>query len=180
MATVTSTYTDPNSATLDKATGATIDETMTDAWSSNFRHTHGSVGYIGCRVAQVGSQSVTTATATAIAMSSEEFDSDPNGAMHDNVTNNSRITFQTAGVYFMEGRATFQANSTGYRQIYIRWNGGVALTVNLLMAVTTGDITQVSVATAAAMSVGDYIELIVSQNSGISLAVTFGGLVAVK
>lgn len=180
MATVNSTYTDPNSATLDKSTGAVIDEAMMDALASNFRHIAGSAGYIGCRASTSTSQSVSNNTVTALPLAAESFDSDPNGAMHDTVTNNTRITIRTAGVYHCGAQATPAANTTGFRQSYIRVNGGSTIAFDTRMASTAGGAgSEVSLYCAYSFAANDYIELVVQQASGGALNYD-GALSAVK
>lgn len=173
MATVNSTYTSPLSATLDKATGATIDETMTDAWSSNDLHCHGTAGYIGCQAKTTGAVSITNGFGTLIGFDSEVFDSDPNGAMHDNVTSNARITIRTAGVYLINAYTLWDVNATGQRKQYFRYNGSTIGQIDVRPAQASvnsgGTLTEVRLLAAS-----DYVELLVEQSSGGSLNTVAG------
>lgn len=181
MATVNTTWTSPASATLDKATGAVIDEAMTDAWSSNFYNLGGTVGFIGCRALLSGAQSVNNTTDTAILFNAESFDSDPNGLMHDNVTLSSRITIRTSGTYNLSGVAEFAANSTSTRRALIRLNGSTILAGDSKIACAEGgQTTYTTVATSYALVVTDYIELFVYQASGGALNVSTASLSCVK
>ena len=51
---------------------------------------------------------------------------DPDG-MHDNATNNSRITISTSGKYRIFGTINFGASGTGYRGVRIRKNGSTVI-----------------------------------------------------
>jgi hypothetical protein len=162
MATINTTWTSPASATLDKATGATIDEAMTDALASNFYHLGGAAGHIAV-------QSLANGTATALSFNSERYDLDPNGAIHDNATNNTRLTCRTAGYYLIVGACGFVANTTGDRRLDILYNGTTQLVFNIQHAVQGGvnHVMQASVIYQLAAS--DYVELRATQNSGGAL-----------
>ena len=73
-----------------------------------------------CSVFNTVAQSLATGSATVLDANSENFDND---AMHSNVTNNSRITVQTAGRYLFYTRVEFAANATGVREIRFNKNG---------------------------------------------------------
>lgn len=179
MATVNSNYTDPNSATLDKATGATIDEAMTDAWSSNFRHIAGSAGYIGCRASHSTTQSIANGGPVGLAFNGESFDSDPNGAMHDTSTNNDRVVARTSGVYHITAFVPWAANATGYRTAYLAYNGSVVYASDTRNAVAGGIVTEQTLATSAFMNANDYFTVGVIQTSGGALNVSSGATLTV-
>src|SRR6266498_153432 len=69
-------------------------------------------------------QTTTTAIALALAFNSERFDTD---TIHDTLTNNTRLTCKTAGVYEIGGGVEFAANATGVRSLQIRLNGTTAI-----------------------------------------------------
>jgi hypothetical protein len=171
MATVTTTWTSPASATLDKATGATIDETMTDAWSSNLYALGGTVGYIGARVFNSANLSITNATDTALTFNSETFDSDPNGAIHDTASAQARLTIRTAGLYLFVAGVSFATNATGYRQVYLRVNGTAVLASVTCPAVSASVQTDIVVTAVNTMAATDFCEVIVVQTSGGALNV---------
>jgi len=170
MATVNTTWTSPASATLDKATGATIDETMTDAWSSNLYNLGGTAGYIGARVYHAATQSATNGTPLTLAFNSERVDSDPNGAIHDTVTNNSRLTVRTGGLYLITGTAAFASNATGYRSLSVLQNGANYIATQTVPAISGND-QCLSIATVYLLSASDYVELQATQTSGGALNV---------
>jgi hypothetical protein len=177
---VTTAWTSPASATLDKGTGATIDETMTDALASDLYHLGGTTGTISCRAAPTVAQSISNSTLTAVTMAGEIWESDPNGAIHDLVTNNSRLTCRTTGTYMIIGFAEWAANATGIRNAYLRVNGATVVNYDQRQAVTGGDITAATVSAHYQLTATDYVELIVLQSSGGALNLTNASLSMAK
>lgn len=120
-----------------------------------------------CSVFSSGTLGVNNTTWTTVAWNQEEFDTDN---IHDNVTNNSRLTCKTAGNYLAWGTIDFGTNVTGGRQSALAKNGsrispyfgggtvgsaGVAVRAPGLYAVT--------------LAVNDYLEFHVYQDSGGSI-----------
>jgi hypothetical protein len=177
MATVTTTWTSPASATLDKSTGGTIDEAMTDALAGNFYHLGGTAGYIGCRAYATAPISVATATPSTVPMAGEYFDADPNGAMHDLVTNNDRITVRTTGLYHVGGQAVFNPSGTGYREAALYVNSAPVV---LHQCPAIAGINQyLTVYVATTLTAGDYVTLAVQHTHGSALSVS-GSLSVIK
>lgn len=110
-------------------------------------------------------------TATAITMTSEVFDT-------DNMWSSgwpARLTINTPGKYLITGQIRWYANSTGYRKAWIRVNGSPALAVETVGAVSTASVTtDHSLATVTYLAAGDYVELLVKQNSGSNVSVYAG------
>ena len=73
-----------------------------------------------CKLRKSVTQVIPTATNTAITWDTEVYDTD---TMHDNATNNTRITFTTAGTYLITLNAMWGASATGTRRIVIEKNG---------------------------------------------------------
>ncbi len=121
---------------------------------------------ISARAYNNATQSITTATLTALSLNSERYDT---YAIHDTVTNNTRLTIPTTGKYNLGGLAVFASNSTGYREIRIRLNGSTVIASNSYVAVN-GDWTRLNVDTHYQFTAGDYIELMVYQTSGGNLS----------
>lgn len=88
--------------------GAGVDPTFQTAAAPSLK---------GCRVTASAAQSIGT-TLVAVAFDTEAFDTD---TMHDNVTNNTRITFTTAGYYQVTGTVVTDANAASWAGI--RLNG---------------------------------------------------------
>lgn len=130
----------------------------------------GSVGQNvpGCRVTNTAATSFTTATDTVIPFAGERFDTD---SMHDTVTNNSRITCKTPGLYALSLSVEWNPSTAGSREGVIRLNG------TTIIAQSTGKATDeasrdnaVDVNTLWLFAAGDYVEAIGRQNSGGALA----------
>jgi hypothetical protein len=74
-----------------------------------------------CRVKQTSGQVVYDAANATLAFNAEDFDTD---AMHDNATNNSRITINTAGVYLVIASVRYTTGVSDDTRISILKNGG--------------------------------------------------------
>lgn len=120
-----------------------------------------------CEITHSSSQAIVTATDTVLAFDTETEDND---AMHDNVTNNSRITIKTAGRYQIILLLTFASNATGFRIGNIRLNGTTVIGSNVVPAVN-GNATRVVVTRSRRFAVNDYIEALAHQTSGGNLNV---------
>lgn len=125
-----------------------------------------------CRVYHNANQSVTDNTVVTLAFNAERFDT---ATMHDTVTDNSRITIGTAGVYVVGGHAEIAAG-TDYASswIAIGINGGGTATALALSSdgtFTDGGTGVVhSISTAWKFAAGDYIQLLVYQNNTANAA----------
>ena len=128
------------------------------------------------RVFHNAAQSITSGVTTALAFNSERFDQagGASSTMHDTVTNNSRLTAQYAGIYWIWGNVDFASNSTGYRQLFIRLNGATEIADEINPAVAT-TVTRIIVNCPYALAVNDYVELCVVQTSGGALNVSSTG-----
>jgi len=121
------------------------------------------------RVTKTGSQSLNHATPTAIAFDAEDFDTD---TLHDNATNNTRLTAQIAGIYRIYGAVVFAANSTGQRDFTFRVNGVTYAGGFEGPANSTGaNPTVCPASTTFQLAAGDYVELVAEQLSGGALNV---------
>lgn len=148
-----------------------------DINAGNVRGPQGAQGVQGppgavptCRATHNAAQTLTTAVGAALALNSEQFDTD---VMHDTVTNNSRITIKTAGKYQVSAVVEFIANAAGYRQIAIVVNGVTYIAIQTQQP-SAGNTTVLSVSTLYNFAVNDYIEVFAYQNSGGNLDVKTG------
>lgn len=107
----------------------------------------------------------------AVPLANERFDTD---AMHDNVTNNSRLTIVTPGTYLFTGYITFVASATGYRQIGVRLDGSTYIAVHSTANLGSGASVFLTVATIYSLNAAQYLELCGWQNSGGSLDIASG------
>lgn len=74
---------------------------------------------ISCKVTKSAVQTISDNTLTIITWDQEDYDTD---GMHDNVTNNSRITIKTAGKYSVMVQGAWTSDTTGLRDIQIMKN----------------------------------------------------------
>ena len=116
----------------------------------------------------VASQSLGSSTSsTVLALDTTAVDSD-NG--HSNVTNNSRYTCQTAGLFYVSGSVNLAQNSGGTRtlQVFLNGAGITGSAVQAMPSASNG--ASVFTSTIVQLNVGDYVELAAWQNSGSTLA----------
>ena len=120
----------------------------------------------GCRVYQNADYSVADATVWVIhPFNSEQYDTD---TMHDNITNNSRITFTTAGIYLAIFQVKWAANVTGRRIMGMRMNGATLIAFDE-RPIPGNNTFNMTLPTLVEASATDYIEAILYQNSGAAL-----------
>jgi hypothetical protein len=122
---------------------------------------------IGARAYHDAAQAITDSTQTALSLNSERWDTD---TIHDTVTNNSRLTAKTAGYYQIEGNIRWAANNSGRREIYITLNGSTEL-ASVDEWTASAQTMDMNVSTTYSLSVNDYVELEVWQNTGGDLNV---------
>lgn len=118
-----------------------------------------------CRVYHSGDQNVTSGAELTLAFDSERYDTD---TMHDPSSSNSRITFNTAGLYVVTGHATIQNDvDTDHRRAYlsIKLNGSTVIAVQLVGRLDLNVQPHISVATVYKFAQGDYVELIALQQN---------------
>lgn len=125
------------------------------------------------RVFHNANQSIANSSLTALAFNSERFDQENNAAstMHDTVTNNSRLTAKTAGVFLIIGHFTWAANATGTRVVQLRLNGTTVIDEEREAPGNSTDNFNQRISTVYALAVNDYVEMMVLQASGGALNV---------
>lgn len=116
---------------------------------------------------RASTQTLTTATATAIQFDTEDVDT-VNG--HDNATNPSRYTFQYPGRYWIAGGVGYVAGATGRRGAWWRVNG-TDLNASGAMIQSTAASPCIVVARPMMITVNasDYLELIGYHEQGVNL-----------
>jgi hypothetical protein len=110
-----------------------------------------SVPDISCRV-YAGTATSLSTTFASIAFNTENFDTD---TMHDNATNNSRITIKTAGKYLVGGQANTTANQAFGLRLLV--NGGSL--IGRIFQGNSGATEGANISTIYSFAVNDYIEL---------------------
>lgn len=116
---------------------------------------------IGARVRHSVNQSITSSTVTTLAFNTELYD---NGNLHDNTTNNSRLTAPVPGKYLITTNIMWSASALGFRELIVLLNGVTPL-IDITQIPTTVAFPQVF-STIYELVVGDYIEIQVLQTSG--------------
>lgn len=166
------TYSDLNSV-QNPSVGATI----LAAWGDQARDSiHSLAAPPTVHVAQVGTASIADTSDTVVAWDYERWDTH---GMHDNASNNTRLTVPSgwAGHYQIGVGIRFQTNNVGRRRTALRVNGAAAVASTEDQAGWTGECALQYEATVD-LAVGDYIELIVEQESGGYLDLVHDGYAA--
>lgn len=122
------------------------------------------------KLKRTANQTIANNTATAVAWDAEDEDTH-NG--HSTSSNNTRYTCQVAGVYDLDAAIPWVADGTGIRQIDFRKNGTDTDTGIRQPAISSFTASYCA-SGKVRLAVGDYVEVIVTQNSGASLAVNQG------
>ncbi len=112
-------------------------------------------------------QSLTSGTTTTIGFAAETEDL---LGLHDNSTNNGRITITAAnaGVWWFAAAVQFASNATGIRTVTLRKNGSTDM-ATASVAPLTGVPTAVRVEDRITLAATDYVEVRATQNSGGNL-----------
>lgn len=121
--------------------------------------------FVGVHAYHNAAQTITTATDTVVALNSERYDTD---AFHDTSTNNSRLTVPSgkAGKYLAIFNCEFQdVAGTGIREARIKVNGTTWVGLMTVTA-TSNKAHRLNVSAIIDLSVGDYVEAFVRQESG--------------
>lgn len=122
---------------------------------------------MGCRLGSTVDIATATGVTRTVPFDKEYWDIDD---MHDNVTNNTRITFNHQGRYVVGGNVDFEINAAGFRILAIVKNGVTTLAIDHRPPIA-GQLVMCHVSTCDYFNRGDYIELFVTQNSGAALAI---------
>lgn len=121
---------------------------------------------IGCRVYRTTTQAIADSTYVAVQFDNERWDTD---TMHDNSTNNTRITFTTAGKYRVVANISWNnTDADGVRQVRIVLNGSTNIAWMTNLPIATGNNFLQQVTTIYDFAATDYVELEVWQSSGSS------------
>lgn len=122
-----------------------------------------------CRIFHNTTQSIANNTETVVAFNSERWDG---SNMHDPVTNNSRITFNIAGVYTLGFNGFFTPSATDFTSVYcyVRLNGLTNLGYFQNMPTTTSNGGIMALSTTYRFVAGDYVEILVYQLNGAATA----------
>lgn len=117
---------------------------------------------------------IATSTATALAFDGDLYDTH---VMHDNATNNSRLTCKVTGRYHVTFNFYWENNGTAWRWAAIRRDGSVFVAY-LPQQAATGIEHGVHLSADIPLTVGQYLEAVVAQGSGGNLNVVRDGNVS--
>lgn len=124
----------------------------------------------GARVYHDVDQSISNNQNISLAFNSERYDTDN---IHDNVTNNKRLTCKTAGKYLVVFHCDFALNVTGVREAYLFYNLEARIAYVSTNANANGN-TGLNIVTILDLNVDDNLMVFVYQNSGGALNVKSG------
>jgi hypothetical protein len=122
-----------------------------------------------CHAFQAAAQSIPNGAATAVLLDTEQVDTD---GIHSTAVNTSRMTIVTPGRYRCIAQASFTSNATGRREVQLTRNGSL-IAIQRLPTVS-GSNTNIQVTNEILCVAGDYIEMVVEQNSGGALNMNTG------
>jgi hypothetical protein len=110
-------------------------------------------------------QVIATGTSTIVTFNTEAFDTD---ALHDTVTNNSRITVAIAGKYLVGAEVQWEASALGtYRQGAIYKNGSIVTVLGTIGPTSGGTPVQTS-SMILSLAATDYVEISVVHDAGVN------------
>lgn len=139
--------------------------TMNNEWGGNIAFL---ANPPACRVYHNTTQSISDALEATVIFNSERYDTN---TMHDTVTNNSRITLNTAGIYQVGFSGNFPTLIT-YSNVYctIRLNGSTNIALVQLTPTTFNAAEFLNVNTTYKFAAADYIEARVYQDNTANTA----------
>lgn len=140
-------------------------------WQQEFGAVWQGSGKIVIPTAQVYSgvaqASLASGVEAALTFDTELVDNDN---IHSTVSQTSRLTCNTAGTYVVEGTAQYPAtNTTGTRGLGVKKNGTTYQSYNQAGALNVAQ--TLNVVEVLDLAVGDYIELVATQTSGVGVVI---------
>jgi hypothetical protein len=122
------------------------------------------------RVTRSSAQSIPDSLNTNLAFDQERYDT---ATVHDNASNNSRLTAPVAGIYAVTAQFTWGGSAgTGSRLAGLMKNGSTLIARSQQLS---GDDDE-NITTQVRLAAGDYVEVVVLQTSGSSLPVAANGM----
>lgn len=120
-------------------------------------------------------QTILNNTETALLLGSESTDTD---TIHSTASNQSRLTAQIAGKYLVTGAVDWASNATGVRRLRVKKNGTTDYAV-VNVAAVNGSTTNLTISAFVDLAATDYIEMVIFQDSGVSIDAQGGSLAMV-
>lgn len=120
-----------------------------------------------CQTHRTSDQVIANTTVTPLQWQTEDYDTD---AMLDLVSDNTRVTCKTAGIYLLTASLYWQGNSNGYRMVNFvhsagQWTGTAGYPA------VNGNTTRQNISATYNLAVNDYLTVSVLQTSGGNLNV---------
>jgi hypothetical protein len=112
-------------------------------------------------VTRTSNRSIASSTALAIPFNSERYDT---AAMHDNATNNTRLTAPVTGIYAVTAQVQWALDADGIRELSLVRNETTPLADD--DALPTDLPFSQEVTTQVRLQAGDFVEAVVQQDSG--------------
>ena len=129
---------------------------------------------LGARVYNNAAIEIAHASYTKLTFNTERYDTD---TIHSTLTNTGRLTCQTAGKYIITGQVKWEVNTTGQRVIGIYLNDATWIARMADDAISTWE-KEMEVTTIYDLSIGNYVEIRVWQNSTVAIDVTASASIA--
>lgn len=117
------------------------------------------------RVTRSALQTISTATSTLVTFDVEIYD---NGGYHSTVSNTDRITIPSVpnGFYWIYGSVQFAGNNTGYRELRLKFGGGIYARLRQYGQISSNTL---NIGMVLFLAATNYLQLEVYQNSGGNL-----------
>lgn len=141
------------------------------------RVTVGSNAVVGCSLTNSANLSISHATFTIATFDTENYDTD---GFHSTSSNTGRITIPAGkgGKYLLTASFTWAANATGVREVFFRKNGGAVNPADGALvcqqASIGGNVTGMALSAPVDLAAGDYVEILVYQDSGVAVNILGG------
>lgn len=121
-----------------------------------------------CRVTRTAVLSIPDASLTAVNFTAERFDTD---TMHDNTTNNTRITFTQAGVYTVGFHGSLD-NGTDYTRLFavLRKGGATEIARSTNGNGSSSSGAMIDVSTVYKFAAAEYVEVLILQDNSANVA----------
>ena len=129
--------------------------------------------YVGASVYMSANQNCNSGSDTTVNWDLELFDTN---SMHDNVTNNSRVTVPTGygGKWLLTASFSWAANNTGSRWAYFYKNGSTDIHSAFVTYLSAASQMTYEMSYVVQLAAADYITVKVGQNSGGVLGLVAG------
>jgi len=142
-----------------------------DVTPTNFNDHTGNPSYVGCLANKSGNQAITFGVTTTLTFTgTDSWDTD---GFHDPASNDSRITIPTGkgGLYLVSSYVQFAQNSTNDRGIHFGVTGTSNSASQLYVRAAANWKTRLTLTVPLLLAAGDYVEVLVDQDSGTTINV---------